>query len=258
MPLTFVGLAIWVREGLPRRRPWALWLVGLCCLLAGVLPIERLRYNAGFQSPGLTPWLDLSLSRLGLTAVVAGFVLVCSAAWLYCGRGRVWLLWIVVATWMSVVGVLTVRANSGPAHYFEGAFKGQSASWIDQVVAPHSQVGVLWDQRVTPAPPGDFYMWLLVTEFFNETIGPVYRVGQQTRYESVLPTIPVEVSSDGSIVDARGRELRRSYVLSPCWSRVEGARIGESPGGALQLVRTPGRVRLQRGPSASQILPPSC
>ena len=87
VPLTFVGLAIWVREGLPRRRPWALWLAGLCCLLAGVLPIERLRYNAGFQSPGLTPWLDLSLSRLGLTAVVAGFVLVCSAAWLYCGRG---------------------------------------------------------------------------------------------------------------------------------------------------------------------------
>ena len=168
-----------------------------------------------------------------------------------------WLLWIVVATWMSFVAVLTVRTNSGPAHYFERAFKGQSASWIDQAVAPHSQVGVLWDQRVAPAAPGDFYLWLLVTEFFNKD-GPVYRLGQQTGYEGFLPTIRVEASSDGSIVDARGRELRRFYVLSPCWSRVEGTRIGETPGGALQLVRTPGRVRLQRSPSASQMLPPSC
>jgi hypothetical protein len=258
VPLMFCGLAIWVREGLPRRRPWVLWLVGVCCVLAVVMPINRLGYNAGFQSPSLTPWLDLSLPRLGQTTVVASFVLVCGAAWLYSSWRRVWLLWVVVAAWMSFVGVLTVRANSGPAHYFERAFKGQSASWVDQVVSSNSQVAVLWDQRVEPAPPDDFYMWLMVTEFFNKAIGPVYRLGQPTRYESFLPTVPVEVSSVGSIVDSSGRELRPRYVLTPCWSKVEGTPIGESPGGVFQLVRIAGRVHVEGGLSASQALPPSC
>ena len=258
VPLMFCGLAIWVREGMPRRRPWVLWLVGLCCLLAIAVPIGRLGYNAGFQSPSLIPWLDLSLSRPELAAVVAAFVLLCGAVWLHCSRARVWLLWIVVATWMSFVGVLTVRANSSPAHYFERAFKGQSASWVDRAVPPHSQVAVIWDERVGRAAPPDFYRWLGVIEFFNKTVGPVYRLGPRTHYEGFLPTIPVEATRDGSIVDGNGRKLRPRYVLVPCWSRVRGTQIGESPGGALRLVRTARRVQLQRAPSPRPTLPPSC
>ena len=67
-----------------------------CCGLSGCAAFwpESCRLNGCattlvFSTSGLMPrWLDLSLSRLGLTTVVAGFVLVCSAAWLYCSRGR--------------------------------------------------------------------------------------------------------------------------------------------------------------------------
>ena len=106
VPLMFVGFALWVREGMPRRRPWVLWFGGV------VLPPGDSRPD---RSPGLQrglpvtqpdPLLHLSLSRPELAAVVAAFVLLCGAVWLHCSRARVWLLWIVVATWMSFVGVL--------------------------------------------------------------------------------------------------------------------------------------------------------
>src|SRR4029079_12726035 len=75
VPLFFVGLGLWIQEGLQRPRRLAVVVVVSCCLLAAVLPVDRLEYNAGFQSPGLLPWIDASLPPTALTLVMAAFAL---------------------------------------------------------------------------------------------------------------------------------------------------------------------------------------
>ena len=55
VPLLFLGLAIWIRAGLPRPRLLAAVARRQCAALALLVPIERLEYNAGFQSPSLLP-----------------------------------------------------------------------------------------------------------------------------------------------------------------------------------------------------------
>jgi hypothetical protein len=87
----------------------------------------------------------------------------------------------------------------------------------------------------------------MVTEFFNEKVGDVYRVGRPTYYESVLPTVPVERRPDGSVVDGKSRPLESRFVLVSCRTPVDGRVVAQAPGGALQLVEIEGQVRLTRG-----------
>ena len=62
VPLLFVGLALWVEEGLPRPRPWAWGVVLVPAALVLTLPIDRLVYNSGLQSTALLPWVALPIS----------------------------------------------------------------------------------------------------------------------------------------------------------------------------------------------------
>ena len=82
VPLLFVGLALWVEEGLPRPRRWA-WvsLLASACLVMS-LPIDRLVYNSGLQSVALLPWLVLPISGWALAVVVGFFTIVCGWVWL--------------------------------------------------------------------------------------------------------------------------------------------------------------------------------
>jgi hypothetical protein len=245
VPLLFVGFALWVREGLPRPRPWALGVVVACCVLAAVLPIRRLEYNAGFQSVALLPWLDLSLSRAGLAVVVGAFTLACGLLWLTCRRDRVGRLCLLVALWMAFVGVVTVGTNHNSARNWAYAFEGLSRTWVDDAVPHGVDVPVVWDERLTPGgKPDPFGYWLMVTELFNTSVGSVYRLGPETYYESFLPTVPVRRRADGAVVDRHGRPLRARYVLVSCRTPVAGRVVVHAPRGALQLVAVDGPVRL--------------
>ena len=53
VPLLFVGLALWVEEGLPRPRPWVWGVVVVPAALVLTLPIDRLVYHSGLQSTAL-------------------------------------------------------------------------------------------------------------------------------------------------------------------------------------------------------------
>ena len=72
VPLLVIGLALWIESGLPRPRPWALVAFLGSCLLVALLPVDRLEYNAGFQSVALLPWLSLSLSGPALALCALG------------------------------------------------------------------------------------------------------------------------------------------------------------------------------------------
>jgi hypothetical protein len=243
VPLLFVGLALWIRERLPRPRPWAWLTVAACCLTAALLPIDRLGYNANFQSVALLPWLRLDVSGPVMAACVTAFTLACGALWLICRRDRVGYLWIVVALWMAAVGAITVISDGSSASKSATAFSGRAADWVDRSVPAGTRVPVIWEQGNERRPLRvDF--WLMVTEFFNRSIGDVYRIGEPTYYEVFLPTVPVTSRPDGSIVERRAGRIESPYVLATCLAPVEGKVLARSPRGSLRVVATHGPVRL--------------
>ena len=245
VPLLFVGLSLWVREGLPRRRPWALVVVVSCCVLAVVLPIDRLHYNSGFQSVALVPWIVLSASGAALTALVAAFTLACGALWLTCKRERVGRLWLLVGVWMALVGALTVGSNDSSARSAAGTYAGLSATWVNDAIPAGSDVPVLWDENLAASNgPDSLYFWVMTTELSNPALGDVYRVGPPTYYETFLPTVPARVGPGGTILDEHGRPIETRFVLVSCRTPVQGKIVAEAPRGALRLVEVDGPVTL--------------
>jgi hypothetical protein len=255
IPLMFVGLGLWVREGMLRRRPWGPLVIAACCLLVMVLPIDRLRYNAGFQSAALLPWLGFSVSRSTLALIVGLFVFGCGILWLTCRTDRVGRLWLLVGAWMALLGVLMVGSNHSSAGKLAHAFDGISRTWVDDAAA-HRRVVIVWDESVAnPDFPDQFGVWMMVTEFFNEHVGDVYRLGQPTYYESVLPTVAVAQKPDGTVVDGRGRPIEAPFVLSSCRTPVIGDVVASAPRHALQLTRVHGPIRLSRASGCSRPVP---
>jgi hypothetical protein len=154
-------------------------------------------------------------------------------------------LWLVAALWMSLVGMITVISNESTASGSAQAFEGRHADWVDRAVPDDARVAVLWRGAESRALTIEY--WLMVTEFFNEKVADIYRVGGPTYYESVLPTVPVGRRPDGSVVDGRNRPLESRYVLVSCSTPVDGRVVAQSPRGALQLIETNGGLRLTRG-----------
>ncbi len=255
VPLLFVGLALWIAEDLPRRRPWSFLVVAGCCLLAVVLPVDRLEYNAGFQSVALLPWIDFSVSPATLAVLMGVFTLSCGALWLTARRDRAGRLWLVVAVWMALVGVLTVGSNDTSARNSASAFTGEPATWVDDAVGGRD-VPVLWDETFAPTDrPEPFSFWLMVTELFNEDVGTVYRLGAPTYYETFLPTVPVQHGPNGAIVGSNGLPLETRYLLVSCKTPVEGKVVAQAPRGALRVVKVDGPVRLSGARPCSRATP---
>ena len=248
VPLLFVGLALWIERGLPRPRPWSLVVLGVACLAPVLLPIDRLDYNAGLQALALVPWDALSLNPAG-TAILVGLVAVgAGAVWLTARPGATGRLWAFLAVWLAVLGVFVVDSNRASAGRTAAAFDGRAATWVDDAVPSGSRVAVLWDEtRARKDLPDSFYFWLMVTEFFNDRVGDVYRVGPVTRYEDFLPTVASRLGPDGTVV-AGGMPVRVDYALVTCRTPVVGTDVAQAPRGALRLVRVDGPLRLTGEP----------
>jgi hypothetical protein len=247
VPMLFVGLGLWVDDGLRKPRPWTLVLLGACVILAAIVPIHRLAYNAQFQSLALLPWIKLSATGIALACVVGTFTLACGAVWLRCRRDRAGRLWLLAGVWMAFLGAVAVGQTNDPASYFANAFAGRSATWVDESVPEGANVRVLWDQRNARRSPDFFYYWLAVTEFFNKSVADVYSLGGPTYYETFLPTVRVRQRPDGTVVDPGGRPLRADYMLVTCRTPVEGTVVGRASRGVLTLVRVGGGVRMTGG-----------
>jgi len=243
VPIAFVGCALWIRSDLPRPRPWAVGIVGACCLLAARLPIQDLGYNAGFQSVALLPWLSITVSEEAIAFLVAAFTLALGTWWLICRRDRAGRLWLAVGLWMLLVGVVTVDSNLHSASNSAHAFDGRRATWIDNAVPAEARVDVLWRRGVDEgAHPLEF--WIMVSEFFNRDVGTVYRLGRPTYYESFLPTVPAIADGDGKLFEEDGRLIEPTYLLVSCRTPVVGETIAEGPRGRLSLVEVDRPLRL--------------
>ena len=148
VPLLFVGLALWVEEGLPRPRPWAWGVVVASAALVLALPIDRLVYRSGLQSTALLPWVALPISGLALAAVAAAFALGCGYLWLRCRSSEAGRLWVVVLAVMFVAGGAAQSTHAGAVSSASKPFEGLRANWVDASLPAGADVVVLWDQRV--------------------------------------------------------------------------------------------------------------
>lgn len=246
VPLTFVGLALWIEQGLPRPRPWALVTVACACVLPVLLPIDRLDYNAGLQALALLPWGELSESSVGIALLVGACTLALGTTWLCVGHRSTWLLWALVGTWLAALGLFAVESNSVSATRTAASFEGKAATWVDDALPPGAEVTVVWDEnRARKGLPDSFYFWLMVTEFFNEAVGDVYRLGPPTFYEVFLPTIPASIGPGRVLVDRHGLPVRAAYALVTCRTPVRGRVVAQAPRGALRLVRVDGPIALR-------------
>ena len=148
VPLLFVGLALWIEEGLPRPRPWS-WVAVLAAPgLVVSLPIPRLVYNSGLQSTALLPWVVLPDSRWAVAVVVAAFALGCGYAWMRSSSTR-------SGSSLDRRPCCHARRRSGGpidtrARRVErlGAFEGREQTGSTRSLPAGADVVVLWDQRV--------------------------------------------------------------------------------------------------------------
>jgi hypothetical protein len=247
VPLTFVGLALWVRERLPLPRPLVWVLLAACCVLAAAVPFARLDHNASFQSIALMPWIGMKSLGPLLPVIVAGFTLGCGMLWLRARRESVGRLWFVTGITMTLLAMLAVGGNASSASDTAKTFQGGSATWIDDALPSGVTVPVVY--REQPGASGrldEFAPWLMVAEFFNTAVGDVYRLGGPTYYEDFLPTKPIAPAGDGRL-EANGAPLEAPYVLVTCETPVSGSVVARSPHGALELVKTEGPLRLAPG-----------
>jgi hypothetical protein len=251
VPLTFVGLALWVHERLPVPRPLVWVVLAACCLLAAVVPFARLDHNASFQSIALMPWIGMKSLGPLLPVIVAGCTFGCGMLWLRSRRESVGRLWFVTGITMTMLAMLAIGGNASSALDTAKTFHGGSATWIDDVVPAGMKVLVVWRERSGPSGRLDpFAPWLMVAEFFNTAVGNVYRLGGPTYYEGFLHTKPIARLADGTLV-ANGEPLEPRYVLVTCETPVIGTVVARSRHGVLELVKIEGPLRLAAPHSCS-------
>lgn len=254
VPILFVGLAVWVQSGLPRSWSWA--IVAGCCLLTVSLPVDRLEYNAEFQSLALVPWIGLELNGVGVATALGLFTLACGVLWATCRADRIGRLWLLTATWMVLLGVVAVGANRESATQAAAAFEGKTATWVDDRVPRGDHVAIVWDQRTARrTTPDPFAFWIMAAEIYNSTLGDVYRIGPPTYYEAFLPTIPVRVGPDRALSDASGRVVTAQHALVTCRAPVVGSVVAQAPRGSLRLIEVEGPLRLSTENVCSRTAP---
>ena len=244
VPLTFVGLALWSSERLPRPRSLVWIVLASSCVLAAVVPFARLEHNASFQSIALMPWIGLKFVGPVLPVLVAAFTLGCGLLWLRSKRETVGRLWFVTGLTMTLLALLAIGGNASSASHSAQTFQGGRATWIDDALPPGTTVPVVWRELLASRRRLDpFAPWVMIAEFFNPAVGDVYRLGGPTYFEDFLPTKPITGRADGTLLRS-GKPLEARYVLVTCQTPVVGTVVARSPRGALEVVRTDGPIRL--------------
>ncbi len=242
-PILLVGLAVWIEAGLPRPR-WVLGVVLGCVLLGALLPFDRLEVDARYYAPALAPWVALSAPG-PLPGILAGlFALAVALVWLRCSRDRSGVLWGATLVAMGLLGVVTVMGYASRAETANDVSGVTRATWVDDAVPDGERVTVVWEHG-RDQPETEPVGWisgadyqLMLTEFFNPSIGPVYRLDAPTITENHLPTRGARVDDSGAVVAEDGSQVAGGVVLTPCNLGVEGRRLAQSADGALVLWRT--------------------
>ena len=258
VPLTFVGLALWIERGLPRPRPWAWVALGVACLRRR----RSCRSTGSTTTPVSRRWLcsrgsALSLSPVGGAIAVGAVTLGCGGIWITCGPRSTGRLWALVGVWMALLGLFAVESNRVSASKTAAAFAGRSATWVDDALpAGRGRHGRLGRE---PGAAGTAGLVLLLADghrvLQSRASATSTDSGPATLYEDILPTVPARVGSDRTLIDSRGRALAAEYALVTCRTPIEGRVVAQAPRGAFGSCTSTARFdfRLRRAARGSAV-----
>lgn len=250
VPLLLVGLALWIERGLPRPRRVTVIVLALSCVLAVLLPVDRVSYNADFQAFALLPWL-LFESWVAIAAAMLAFTVACGLVWARVQPARSGHLWLLVGGWFVIVGVVAHQGMAVESTHSRADRIGDRPSWIDDVAAG-TQVAALWDEARASSRPDVAYQALVVNDVFNRSVDRMLRLGPTTYYEHVLPTVPVRLGGGGLVLDGAGAPVRIPFVLTRCDMPVVGDVVARQRNADLVLYRVDPPLRVGGEPSCGR------
>src|SRR5215208_2624371 len=232
-PLLLIALLVWIEQGLPRPRRRAVGAAVVAAALPAVLPLQwMLNTSIVSDTLALIPWwhLDLQLESAAWTRVL--LVAACLAAgslFLFLPR-RLRLVFPALAlASLLVVMVFADRDWQRSSTRMRNAIGSADRDWIDQSVGSGASVAVLFTGHASAVA-----VW--GTEFFNESVGPVYDLFARTPGD--LPEALTTVDRAGALAN-----VSASYGLTDQTAAFAGTRLATA--GALTLYRLAQPPRLK-------------
>jgi hypothetical protein len=246
-PLFFllaVGFFQQRREGI---RSSVLLAAAGAALLPAILPIERFRFNAQFESLALVPWFDTSLADGPVPALFAASLAVLFVA--CCRRNRAGLSIVIVGLVLYISGFAGQNGMLDASKAIAVRAGLTDVSWVDHAVGSDEDVAVVLgptDSAGSRKARFDRGLPIWYSEFFNESLGRVYYLGEPLPYNLPDERVTVDRVSH-SLLDSAGRELRVRWALADPNVRLEGAVVAELDSGFTLYRITGERLRVRPG-----------
>ena len=243
LPVLFLVLALWLRRGAPRPRPWTAILAVAVAAPAILLPIGRYAILEAEPDAFMTIPFTAAANRWGMDTLdtlwllgVVGVVL----AFLLVPRRLAPALAGLVAVLLvaaSVKTASTLEALSLDTHH---RFFGRAdADWVDEHA--DARVALLFDG-------GAYWPWVWHHVLWNRRVGAIVHL-PGTPVPGPLPQRPVAPRFDGLLVDPAGRTVETPYIVAPTTMSLDGRLVEQitqenidRAGLALWHVRPPARV----------------
>jgi hypothetical protein len=247
-PLLLIALGLWLSRGAPRPLPAAVLGAAVPALLLIHLPLERFLANTTLlisDTWGLIPLQRVAGELDGGASAVETLVSVgvFFAAQVFIFLPRKMALTLIPAA-VAVFFVLTSYAVSGAIRDYARNLQGytyiENGDWIDDRIGADGHAVYLFGAGIDPNEEAS-RLWQ--TEFWNRSLGTVYRVGSgsQSGFHEVVARTD---SATGSLRRAdTGEPIRSEYaVVAAPGYELAGTVVGQSS--RLSLYRTPGTVGL--------------
>ena len=263
VPLWLVLFAVWLdRGGRTSMRSLAVG-AALCVVLVASLPPHLLVHDTTiqFDAVGTAMWSrirELDPARPGVlrvllvVAVLVALGVVVAARRLRPSARFVLLVPLVVVFAVNAALVWDARVHDADLKVFANDRPG-TWSWVDAVVpAGHRVADVFVDSgRCLPVNTSAF-RW---TEFFNERIGPVYRLG--------VPATEVTDGTNariagGTVDTLDGKPLHPEYVVGPPGLSFAGRELATGTLAGLRLWKIDGPLRVGNAGSNAQAVDVAC
>jgi Dolichyl-phosphate-mannose-protein mannosyltransferase len=255
VPLWLVVLAVWLHDGLPRPLVATAIGVGAAIVLPLVTPFSQLSFGerGGEVDAVITNlWAEIQERSLddptGLTSgrrVLVLFVLAVVLAVALLPR-RLWPTLVVPVAAVALVTGALAWSDAVDEGEDMSRILGDDPTWLDDAVRGEAV-------SIYAPPPCEVAaadLGLLLTEFFNESVG---RVTYLTAPDaSLLPADELRIRPGGVLQLASGEPLRATHVVAPSYVPLAGDTVVRGTSVPLLVRRVDGVVRLA-GP-----LPQAC
>jgi hypothetical protein len=244
-PLFLLALGVWLSRGAPRPLVVAIPAALGPAVLVYFLPVASfLNLRSLSDTFGLLPFLRLAaeldggLESAESVAVFGGF----AAALLFLVVPRALariLLPAAVACFLVLMSYNVSREIQDYARSIKAITYGDNGNWVDDKIGEGSEAVYLLGGG---ADAGEEFSRLFQTEFWNRSLGPVYRVGgsQPTGLYEIAAAVD---DSTGLMLGPDGEPIRSPYVVAAAPGfELNGRLVAENS--RVALFRVPGRVGL--------------